>query len=80
LSNQISRDEIRASSVVGDDHYLTRACDRIDIHFAENVFLCQCHKQVARADDLIDLAHALDPVGKCRNGLRPAQPVHLGDA
>ena len=63
--------------VVGDHDHFARAGDRIDIDFAIDVLLGQRDEQVAGADDLIDLRHALDAVGQRRHGLRAADAIDL---
>ena len=72
LSQQIRRDEICASSFVGDDHDFGRPRDRIDPNRAKHELLC-------RGDILVpgpgDLVHARDGFGaKCERGNRLRAP------
>ena len=55
---------------VGNDDYFTWSRNHINIHLAENEFLCRCNISVARSHYFIHLRNSLCAVCKCRYRLR----------
>ena len=80
LGQHVGRDELRSGGLVGHDHDLARAGDRVDRHVAEHVFLGERHEQVARAHDLVHAGQPRDAIGERRHGLGSAGPHHRRDA
>ena len=58
LGDEVGRREVGPRRFVGDDDHLARPGDRIDVDFAEDMFLGQGDEQVAGADDLVDAVPA----------------------
>ena len=80
---EIGREMARIAMPVGDDEYLTRAGDHIDIHLAEDQTFCRGDEEVARADDLVCLRNRLCSVGQGCNGLGAPDledSIHIGKA
>ena len=80
LGEQIGGREVGPRRVVGDHHHFARPGDRIDVDLAVDLFLGQRHEQIARADDLVDLAESPDAVGQGGDGLSAAEAIDLADA
>ena len=72
LGDEIGGGKIGAVGVVGHDHHLAGAGNRVDIDLPKHVLLGQGHEQVAWTDDLVNRADSLDAIGQRGHGLGAA--------
>src|SRR6185503_3791235 len=77
LRQQVSSEEIRASSLVSDDHYFARSCYRVDPYAPKNEFLRGGNITISRAGNFVYARHCLCAVSQRGDGLGTANRVNL---
>src|SRR5690242_8806467 len=80
LGDHVGGREVGTRRFVGDDHYLARSCNRVDVDFTIDVLLGQGDEQIAGANNLVDLPDSLDTVGQSSDGLSATYAINFGDA
>ena len=76
LCEHVGGDVFGIADRIGNDHDLARAGDRVDRDVAVDMFLGECHEEVAGADDLVDPRQPFHAVGHRGHGLRASGPHH----
>ena len=69
LAHKVSRKELGIGGLVSDNQNLARSCNHININGSVEELFGGGYKDVARADDFVNLGHALSAVSHSRNRL-----------
>src|SRR5258706_13474098 len=80
LRQQVSSEEIRASSLVSDDHHFAWSSYRVDAHAPKNKFLSSGNITISRAGNFVYARYCLCAVSQRGDGLRTANRVNLRNA